>query len=243
MARIYVAGIGYKPFDEKTREIILRSEIILASERLCEIFERYEEFGAVKGRVEVINNVDDTMNVIRARVKPPGQGTPNAGQAAIVLLASGDPMFCGIGRRTVEEFGKDMVEFLPDLSSIQVAFAKIKEPWDDAFLMSLHHGPDAQVRRALKYGPGDIPSLLKEHGKVAVLTDAENNPVRIADEILRSSALIHERSSLRMYVCARLGYPDEKITEGSAEDIVAMEFPEPNVVILLIQPPIRTSRS
>lgn len=239
---IYVAGIGFKPFDEKTKEIILHSDIILASERLCEIFKRYEEFGAVKGRVKVINNVGDTMNLIRARIKPPGHGTPNAEQGAIVLLAAGDPMFCGIARRTMEEFGKDMVEFLPDLSSVQVAFAKIKEPWDDAFLVSLHHGPDAQIREP-KYGPGDIPSLLKKHRKVAVLTDAENNPVRIAEEILRSSVFMHELSSLRMYVCARLGYPDEKITEGSVGDIVAIEFPEPNVVILLIQPFVRASRS
>jgi len=34
-------------------------------------------------------------------------------------------------------------------------------------------------------------------------------------------------------VCEELGYPDEKITEGSPEEIVEMTFSEPNVVIIL----------
>ena len=62
----------------------------------------------------------------------------------VVLLASGDPHIFGIGRRAVREFGKDAVEILPDLSSIQIAFSRIKESWDDAFLMSLHGGPDPE---------------------------------------------------------------------------------------------------
>jgi precorrin-6B methylase 1 len=62
----------------------------------------------------------------------------------IALLASGDPAFFGIGRRAVREFGKEIVEIFPDLSSIQIAFSRIKESWDDAFLMSLHGGPDPE---------------------------------------------------------------------------------------------------
>src|SRR5512139_827432 len=100
MTRVYVMGIGYRPFDRGAREIILSSEIILASDRLFNVFKRYDEFRKVKDRVAVINNVDETIDHIRASI---------AGHraSAITLLAAGDPLFFGIGRRAVREFGEE----------------------------------------------------------------------------------------------------------------------------------------
>ncbi len=236
--KLYVIGIGYKPFDKRAREIILKSGVILASKRLFEVFRGYDEFEAVKDKIKVINNVDETINFIKAIVEdtPPTPPLTKGGKGGvvpltkggIVLLASGDPMFFGIGRRAVKEFGKDMVEILPDLSSIQMAFSRIKEPWDNAFLMSLHGGPDPEKRRRLPYEIKDIPLLLQRHNKIAILTDKENNPSVIAKGI----ALSHQPSALRIYVCERLGYADEKITEGTPEEIAAMSFSEPNIVII-----------
>jgi precorrin-6Y C5,15-methyltransferase (decarboxylating) len=247
--KLYVIGIGYKPLDKRARAIILKSGVILASNRLFEVFKGYDEFEAVKDRVKVINNVNETINFIRTqRTEHRGQNTENRGQrikenslssvfcalsSDIVLLASGDPMFFGIGRRAVKEFGKDIVEILPDLSSIQIAFSRIKEPWDDAFLMSLHGGPDPEKRRRLPYEINDIPSLLQRHNKIAILTDKENSPTKIAQALLESVALSHCRTvALRIFVCERLGYADEKITEGTPKEIAGMTFSEPNVVII-----------
>lgn len=141
-------------------------------------------------------------------------------------------MFFGIGRRAVREFGKDNVEILPDLSSMQMAFARIKEAWDDAFLMSLHGGPDPGKRRRLPYEISDIPSLLQKHNKIAILTDKENNPSAIAKEILDSSLSCSHTPLLQLFVCERLGYPDEKLTKGMPAEIADMSFSEPNVVII-----------
>jgi precorrin-6Y C5,15-methyltransferase (decarboxylating) len=215
--KLYVIGIGYKPLDKKAREIISRAGVILASNRLFEVFKGYDEFEAVKDKVKVINNVNETIEFIKKISELPGF-------RAIVLLASGDPMFFGIGRRAVKEFGREIVEILPDLSSIQVAFSKIKEPWDDAFLMSLHGGPDPEKRRRLPYEINDIPSLLQQYDKIAILTDRENNPSEIARVL--------NRSEIIMYVCERLGYDDERIIEGTHEEIASMTFREPNVVII-----------
>ncbi|MBI1811800.1 MAG: precorrin-6y C5,15-methyltransferase (decarboxylating) subunit CbiE [Nitrospirae bacterium] len=224
MNKIYIIGIGYKPLDKRAREIILNSEIILASKRLSEVFKRYEEYGAVKDKVKVINNVDETIAFIKSLI--PNPQSPN-----IVLLASGDPTFFGIGRRAVREFGKEIVEILPDLSSIQIAFSRIKESWDDAFLMSLHGGPDPEKRRRLPYELDDIPYLLQRHNKILILTDKENNPAIIAKFL--NSSLITRHSSLKIHVCEKLGYPDEKITEGTPEEIAEMLFATPNVVIVI----------
>lgn len=223
MARIYVIGIGYRPFDENEREIVLNSPIILASSRLFEVFTRYEEFENVKERVRVIDNVDETVNFIKSL---PITHYPSL---IITVLASGDPLFFGIGRRLLNEFGKDTVKILPDLSSIQVAFARIKEPWDDAFLISLHRGP--QRRRKPTYEVKDIPGLLETYRKLAILTDEENNPVEIA-KVLISSPISRDLSPI-MYVCEKLDYPDERIVEGRPEDIAEMSFSTPNVLIIL----------
>lgn len=223
--KLYVIGIGYKPLDKKAREIIPRAGVILVSNRLFEVFKGYDEFEAVEDKVKLINNVNETINFIHSLLQH--SSTP---ASPVVLLASGDPMFFGIGRRAVKEFGKDMVEILPDLSSIQIAFSRIKKPWDDAFLMSLHGGPDPEKRRRLPYEINDIPFLLQKYNKIAILTDRENNPSEIA-KVLNLSPIAHSLLPV-MYVCERLGYADEKITEGTPEEITGMTFSEPNVVII-----------
>jgi len=227
MFKIFVIGIGYKPLEEKAREIILKSGVILASNRLLDVFTRYEEYSAVKERVKVINNIDETIDFMKSAL--------NDDETSIItLLASGDPLFFGIGRRAIQDIGKDMVEIIPDLSSIQLAFAHIKEPWDDALLISLHGGPDPNRRRKLEYRLQDLPSLLSVQTKIAILTDKVNNPTIIAQTLL--DAQEHPQqfdSALKLYVCEKLGYPDEKITWGTASVIASQSFADPNVVIII----------
>lgn len=220
MNKIHVIGIGYRPFNKQAREILLKSDTILASNRLHEVFKRYEEFSLVKDKVMLINKVEQTMTFIR----------DNIGKRAIVLLASGDPLFFGIGGTIIKEFGPDCVEIFPDLSSIQLAFSAIRESWEDAFLMSLHGGPDPEKRRRLKYELSDLPALLEKHEKIAILTDKENSPIRIAAFLCSSPVADH--SSLVLHVCEKLGYRDEKITSGTPAKISGMTFTDPNVVII-----------
>jgi precorrin-6Y C5,15-methyltransferase (decarboxylating) len=223
--KISVIGIGYKPLVKEAQETVLNSGIIVTSARLLEVFKGYAEFEAVKDKIKVLNNVDETIDFIKSQIS--SRITHHASRP-VVLLASGDPLFFGIGRRAIAEFGKENVEIYPELSSLQAAFAAIGEPWDDALLMSLHGGPDPEKRRRLRYELNDIPSLLEGHNKIAILTDRENNPAVVAKFLHASSA-----SPLTLYVCERLGYPEEKITEGTPELIAGMTFSEPNVVIII----------
>ncbi|MBS1112208.1 MAG: precorrin-6y C5,15-methyltransferase (decarboxylating), CbiE subunit [Nitrospirae bacterium] len=218
MNKFFVIGIGYRPLDEKASNIIQRSDVILATERLFDVFSRYREFEDVKNKLKVMGSIHETIEYIRG----------NYHKENISVLADGDPMLFGFGKVVLKEFDKGAFEIFPDLSSIQMAFSRIKEAWGDAFLMSLHGGPDPTKRRKLEYEAGDIPKLLNVHDKIAVLTDRINNPSIIAQILLQSSAI-----DIRVYVCERLGYPDEKITEGSPEEISAGAFSYPNVVIIL----------
>ena len=213
MNKFYVIGIGYRPLDEKASHVIKRADVILVTERLAGVFKRYGEFNDVQEKLKVTGNIFETMNYLR----------DNYDKQNISVLADGDPLFFGFGRQVLKEFDKEAVEILPDLSSMQVAFSRIKEPWGEAFLMSLHGGPDLKKRRKLEYEIADIPMLLENHRIIGILTDRTNNPSEIARVL---------NSSLTLYVCERLGYPDEKITEGTPGDIAQLSFSYPNVVII-----------
>jgi len=216
MSKLHVIGIGYRPLDARSSDLIKNAEVILASKRLCGVFQRYAEFESVKEKIKVINKVDETLEFIRSSIFH----LPSS----IVLLASGDPLFFGIGRKALEEFGPENVEIIPDLSSVQLAFARIGEPWDNAFLVSLHGGPDPEKRRRLPYEIKDLPMLLERHPKIAILTDRENNPAAVARELT---------GDVRIFVCERLGYEDERVTEGTPEKISGMNFADPNVVVII----------
>ncbi len=224
--KLSVVGIGYRPLGKRAQELVRAADVILASSRLFEVFQQYAEFEAVKDRIKVINKVPDTIAFIREWFSQPAV-------RPFVLLASGDPFFFGIGRRMIEEFGSELVEIFPDLSSVQTAFARINVPWDDAFFISLHGGPDIAKRRKLPYEISDIPWLIERHGKMGILTDRENNPSVVAKALHSARRTPH--SELIMHVCERLGYPDEKITRGTPGEIAGKSFPDPNVVIIIRQ--------
>lgn len=236
MTKIYVIGIGYRPLDKKAEEAVYKSDIILTSNSLLDIFKGYEEYERVRDKIKVLGDIHETMDFLKKHIIESGTTTlttqiPELG--TIALLAVGDPMFYGIGRVITEAFDKNIVEIFPDLSSIQIAFSRIKETWSDALLISVHGGPDPENRRKLEYELSDIPSLLSSRNKIAILTDKVNSPTEIAKEIMKPSAISYQLSALRMYVCEKLGYDDEKITEGTPEYISARSFAHPNVVIII----------
>lgn len=221
--KLYVVGIGYSPLSNRVLEIIRESRVVLANNRLMELVRKYEVFESLK-TIKIINSVYETMDYIRTHHDKPGAGT-------ITLLASGDPLFFGIGRMVVKEFDKEEVEILPDLSSIQLAFAKIKEPWNEALLMSLHGGVDTEKPEKRNFIIDDIPVLLKKHNKIGILTDKVNSPSAIAQTI--NSSHICCDMSLKIFVCEKLGYEDERITGGAPEEIYNSSSDHLNVVIIV----------
>ncbi|MEJ5187556.1 MAG: precorrin-6y C5,15-methyltransferase (decarboxylating) subunit CbiE, partial [Candidatus Geothermincolales bacterium] len=54
----------------------------------------------------------------------------------VVFLASGDPLFFGIGGTLCKRLGPDKVRVHPSISSMQLAFSRIGESWDDARFLS-----------------------------------------------------------------------------------------------------------
>jgi precorrin-6Y C5,15-methyltransferase (decarboxylating) len=222
MNKINVIGIGFRPLDKKASEILLASDVVLTNKGLLEAFKSYAEYDKVKDNIIVHGSVYEMLDYI----------AENYQDKKISLLGIGDPMFFGIGRLLLERFGKEPVEIYPDLSSVQVAFSRVKETSNNAFLVSMHGGPDPKNRRKLEHEMTEVPDLLAKHGKLAILTDRENTPSKIAEVFLKPSADSCQLSALKVYVCERLGQEDERIIEGTPEEIAGQSFAHPNVVIL-----------
>ncbi|MFF2193429.1 precorrin-6y C5,15-methyltransferase (decarboxylating) subunit CbiE [Streptomyces sp. NPDC058157] len=94
----------------------------------------------------------------------------------IAVLASGDPMFYGIGRALCEELGPDALRVHPHPSSVSYACARLGWPVEDTEVVTVVGRPVARVAAALHEGrrllvlsagaasPGEIAALLRERG-------------------------------------------------------------------------------
>ncbi|WP_018132721.1 precorrin-6y C5,15-methyltransferase (decarboxylating) subunit CbiE [Effusibacillus pohliae] len=139
-----------------------------------------------------------------------------AGQQ-VVVLASGDPNFYGIAGYLGNKLGKERIEIHPGLSSIQLAFARLKESWHDAFLASVH----GKTR-------DKVADWVRTHPKVALLTDPENTPAAIANDLLASGI-----RGVRAFVGENLGGADERTGLYTLEELAEREFSPLNVLVLL----------
>ncbi|MBF8169599.1 precorrin-6y C5,15-methyltransferase (decarboxylating) subunit CbiE [Streptomyces olivaceus] len=94
----------------------------------------------------------------------------------IAVLASGDPMFHGIGRTLTEVLGPGAVHVLPHPSSVSHACARLGWPVEDVQVVTLVGRPTARLAAALHDGrrllvlsadagtPGEIAALLRDRG-------------------------------------------------------------------------------
>jgi precorrin-6Y C5,15-methyltransferase (decarboxylating) len=99
---------------------------------------------------------------------------------------------------------------------MQLAFARVKESWDDAILVSVHGRPIEAIIEQVKSSP-----------KVGIFTDDEHTPGEIAKVFMG-----HGLKGYQAFVCENLGGEDERVTETLLEKLPEMEFSALNVLIL-----------
>jgi precorrin-6Y C5,15-methyltransferase (decarboxylating) len=202
--KIEVVGVGLSPDDltPSHRRIIAGAEVLIGGRRLLGFFpESPAEKKTIGKQIEAV------LAWIRRRL----------GRKAIVVLASGDPLFFGIGARLIEAFGPDRVRVHPNVSSVAAAFARIQEPWGGVRVLSLHG----------RQNEGELLRALAREERVALLTDPERNPAWLARLVLRKLG-----SGFRLAVMEALGTACERHGWYTLAQAAAREFREPNVVVL-----------
>jgi precorrin-6Y C5,15-methyltransferase (decarboxylating) len=103
---------------------------------------------------------------------------------------------------------------------MQLAFARIKESWEEAYLTNL-------ANHKLE----DVIDRIRTAEVVGLFTSAEDDPPAIARQLL-----VRGLDYFRAFVCENLGGPDERVTQGELADIQEMEFAALNVMILKRKP-------
>jgi precorrin-6Y C5,15-methyltransferase (decarboxylating) len=138
----------------------------------------------------------------------------------VVVLANGDPLFYGMARFLCARLGKDRFEVVPHVSSMQLAFARVKESWEDAYLTDLTTRPLESVIERIRTAE-----------TVGLFTSDQAPPATVVQALLdRRIDYFHA------YVCENLGSPDERVTQGELAEIAQQEFAPLNVMILVRKP-------
>jgi precorrin-6Y C5,15-methyltransferase (decarboxylating) len=106
------------------------------------------------------------------------------------------------------------------VSSMQLAFARVKESWEEAFLTNL---ATHDVRAVL--------DQIRGAEKVGLFTSESCPPSVVARALLDCQS-----DYFTAYVCENLGSPDERVTHGELAEIAEQEFDPLNVMILVRKP-------
>ena len=118
-----------------------------------------------------------------------------------VVLASGDPMYFGVGNTLIKYFGSEPIYAIPAPSSISLAASRLGWALADCDVITLHG-------RA----PEGIRSHLRPHGKLIALSADGSTPALVAVMLCEAGF-----DQSRMTVCERLGGAEERITTQTAQ--------------------------
>lgn len=145
-------------------------------------------------------------------------------EQAVVVLASGDPLWFGIGRQLLQRLDPARLRFHPAPSSLQLAFARIGRPWQDASWISLHgRDPEALAAR-----------LQQRPAALAVLTDPGQGGADSVRRLLATSGL---EASYGLWLCERLGHPEERVQRLGPADPLPADLDPLHLVVLVAEPP------
>jgi len=212
MTPVHVVGIGLDGatgLTDTVRQLVEQATLLVGSDRHLGYFPNHPASRLVLG------DFTQASREIRTQL---ATGDTNS---CIVVLVSGDPLFFGLGRLLLEELPREQLTFHPHVSAVQLAFGRIKVPWQDAHVISAHGRSVDELIQALQQGVE----------KIAVLTDGTNTPNAIA----RLFLALDLSSSYEFWVCENLGGSDEQVQCVELDTLLMERFAPLNVVILLRQ--------
>ena len=137
----------------------------------------------------------------------------------VILISRGDPLWFGIGRILLENFSKDELSFYPSNTCIQLAFSKLKIPWQDTVNVSIHGRDSTKLIEALKTRPSNL----------AVITDSNNKSLEIIKKNLSEFDLI---DIYDFWLCEEIGFENEKIRKLNLKESLPSNISNLNIAIL-----------
>ena len=182
------------------------AEMVFGGRRLLQMFPHHPA-----EKITIKNNLAEIASLIKI----------NLGRKRMVVLASGDPSFFGIARYLIAKLGGNAVDIIPNVSAMQLAFARLKESWEDAVFVSVHSRPVE-----------DSINTIRSNTKLGIFTDNKHTPAAIARVLLE-----HGIDGYRAYVCQDLGSKEEKVIKTDLKGLCRMKSSPLNILILLREKP------
>ena len=208
MFNLYVIGVSDNTLSAANQQILSNCAYAFATPRLQKIISQLQL------EVHNISPVQEAIQTIKTKLA----------EGNVAVLASGDPLFYGIGKRLLSEVPQESIEFYPAISSIQKAAALFKTHWDDATILSLHGRNHPHV-----------PGLILQHPKCLLLTDTKNSPNNISKKIQDYLSLIDAENTARdisVMVAENIGLPGQRLFSGGLSEAVAETFSPLNVMLI-----------
>ncbi len=205
--RIHVIGIGddgLEAMPTSVRQTIADAEVLLGTERTLAL---------VPKSSAQRHTISSDLNQLVATLQ-------KAAGKRVALLIYGDPMFYGLARYVCDKLGKDRFVVVPHVSSMQLAFARVMESWEEAYLTDLAKHPlDAVLEK------------IRSAQKVGLFASDNCGPAQVA-----AALLARKIDYFTAYVCENLGARDERVTRGTLAEIAGQSFDPLNVMILIRDP-------
>ena len=152
-------------------------------------------------------------------------------QQRSVVLATGDPLCHGIASYLASRLCIEAIEVLPNVSTLQLACARVGLAWQDAKIVSIHAKDAGEWTQgaAPSHGLYALAQALRQHDRLAVLTSPDNTPDRIARLLLAEG----QGEDFHLAVAERLCTADERVlADLSPAEAAQQTFADPNVVLL-----------
>lgn len=187
---ITVVGIGEDGLDGLApgiRAIVERAEVLAGGARHLALAPDFS--GA---RVDWSGGIDAGLDAIAQHV--------DAGRT-VVVLASGDPLYFGIGKNVMARFGADRVRILPHPGAVSLTCAALGWSQPDVQVVTIHGRPLDSLRLYLTPGR-----------RLVMLSQDADSPAHVA-RLLTDAGY----GPSRLHVLERLGGADERRLDGLAE--------------------------
>lgn len=124
----------------------------------------------------------------------------------VVVMVSGDPGYYSLLAALRREFPPQALRVIPGITSVQLAFARLALPWQEARLLSLHGRQ-----------PKTQDFTYQKDAVLGLLTDTVYTSKTIAQLLLDNGW----PAATAVYLCSRLSYEDEEIIATTVKDTAA----------------------
>ncbi len=206
MSKLYLVGTGPGSSDYLTTAAINTAglvDVLVGSQRALDLFPGFEgETFVLRAR-----NMDGMM---KKSISLVDEGKN------VAILSTGDPGFSGVLKPILKLRDDLDLEVIPGISSLQLAAARLKIPWDQVNLLTLHGKGNSKI--ILDFMDNGKPTIVLPDFRVEKLA-----------QFLLENGVDPDK---KVVVCEKLSYPDERIVNGTLKGIAAMDFTYLCVVVI-----------